>query len=53
MTLDLAFTLSGRITVHSLDGDQAGRDGEFRDRTSDGGVGSIVKAFESSTAEAA
>ncbi len=50
MTLDLAFTPSGRITVHQSDRDREGG-GEPRDQTSDGRLVGIVKAFESSPAE--
>ena len=51
MTLDLAFTPSGRIRVHQSDCDREGRDGEPRDQTSDGGLAKVVKAFDSSPAE--
>ena len=42
MTLDLAITPTGRITVHRSDGD--------RDQTTDGRLGSVIKAFGTSTA---
>jgi superfamily II DNA or RNA helicase len=51
MTLDLAFTPSGRITLHQSDGDREGRGGEPRDQTSDGRLVGVVNAFASSPAE--
>ena len=51
MTLDLAFTPAGRITVQLSDGDREDRGGGLRDRTSDNRLARIVKAFQSSSAE--
>ncbi len=51
MTLDLAFTPSGRITVYQSDGAQEGGGDTSGDETSDGRVAKVVEAFESSSAE--
>jgi hypothetical protein len=51
MTLDLAFTPSGRITVQQSDRDREGRDGDNRDEISDGRLTKVIKAFQLSPAE--